>query len=107
MPGRATLEGVVSGEVFCVDSADRTHVSFVLEDDQRVLSEDGLVVPARIAWCQIICRSEESSGAARTLRPGDTVTVSGALSVVRLTPPDRGLDSVLVSLEAGVVRVLH
>lgn len=82
-------------------------VSFVLADDQRALSDDGLIVRARVAWCQVICQSTDTADAAGALRSGSEVAVRGELDVLRATPASQGSDAVLVSLIADSFQILR
>lgn len=97
--------GVVDGEVLLTGPVESPMVSFVLADDQRALSDDGLVVRARVAWCQVICQSADTAKAASSLRSGIEVAVRGELSVLRATPASQGSDAVLVSLIADSIQI--
>lgn len=106
MTARAEVIGAVDGEVLLTGPVERPVVSFVLADDQRALSDDGLIVRVRVAWCQVICQSADTAEAAGSLRSGIEVAVRGELSVLRATPASQGSDAVLVSLMADSVQIL-
>lgn len=106
MTARADVVGIIDGEALFTGDEGRPTVSFMLADDQRALSQHGLVLPARFAWCQVICRPGETAEVAASLRPGSLVAVGGVLEVVRPSAESQGADAVLVSLIADSLRPL-
>lgn len=106
MTARAEVIGLVDGEVLFTGPVGRPIVSFVLADEQRALSDDGLIVRARVAWCQVICQSADTAEAAGSLRSGSEIVVRGELNVLRATPASQCSDAVLVSLIADSVQFL-
>lgn len=106
MTAEAQIAGVVEGGIFRTGVGVLSAVSFMLADDQRALTNDGVVVSARVAWCQVVCRSMETMLEAVALTPGDEVTVRGALEVVRPTPDIAQCDAVLVTLVADDIEAV-
>lgn len=97
MTARADVVGVVQGEAFVTVWNGRTVASFVLADDQEVVSDAGHIVSAEVGWCQVLCLDGATIDVAASFQPGDEVAVAG---VLKLTRPDPGSDAVLVTLVA-------
>lgn len=105
MTAEAKVTGTVDGELFCSTVGEVTTVSFVLADHQRALQPNGLIIDTRVAWCQVLCRTQELIESVAALKPGDWVTVRGALSVLRPALAGSQCDLVLVSLVAEDVEI--
>lgn len=105
MTVRIEVSGTVEGEVLHWVAEGVPAVSFMLADDQHALSASGRVVPTRVAWCQVVCQSEDALGKAGSLKPGEEVVVRGSLKVVRPSTAEAQSDLVLLTLVADQVQI--
>ncbi|WP_426738242.1 hypothetical protein [Plantibacter sp. 2H11-2] len=99
------MVGRVIGSTLVTETDREAVASFIIADEQSALDEAGRTTATLLPWCQVVCTGAALVSYARSLAPGDEMTVRGELMIQKQGALTDTSDAVLVSVLAESMHV--